>query len=88
MQADTILKTTGDEIWYSEEYIKKQIELAFQAGMSVGAKIEIHIMQPCSDKDVNDYTNEFWRRVNVEYNKNFNAGHVWSAAGKRSINNN
>jgi len=35
MQSDTILRTkeNGDEIWYSDHYITKQIELAFQAGI-------------------------------------------------------
>lgn len=88
MQADTILRTkeNGEEIWYSGEYVRKQIELAFQSGMAVGAKIEIHMMQPMSEQAIPDYTNEFWRRLNIDYKNEFDKGHVWKVAGERSIN--
>ena len=85
MQADCVLKTDNGDIWYSEEYIQHQIELAFQAGISVGARVEIHLMQPLSKECLPDYTNEFWERINKEYTDKFDKGHVWRIAQKRKL---
>jgi hypothetical protein len=86
-QPKTILRTIDDreEIWYSDEYIKEQIELAFQAGIAIGLRIEIHFLQPLSDDVIPDYTNKFWEKINEEYSRNFNKGHVWKTVGKRTI---
>jgi hypothetical protein len=86
-QPDTILRTTGNEreIWYSNNYLLQQIGLAFHAGISAGIKVEFHAVQPISGDMVDDYTNEFWLRVNEQYKEKFEKGHVWAIAGKSSI---
>ncbi len=89
-QADTILRTNefGDstgELWYSNEYVKQQIELAFRAGISAGSKIEIHLVQPRDREALADYSKEFWNRINEEYRSEFEKGHVWRVANKYKI---
>jgi hypothetical protein len=69
-----------EEIWYSEEYLKTQIELAFQAGISKGIRVEIHALQPMDGDSVNNLINEFHRRREEEYQKAYSNGEVWRIA--------
>ena len=89
MQNDTILRTVTngeDELWYSGDYIKKQIELAYLSGLSCGANIELHMIQPMNEGVIPNYTNKFWAKINEEYTKKFNKGFVWNIS-KKQLNN-
>lgn len=66
-----------EEVWYSEEYFKKQIEMAYQAGLSKGIKVEIHAIQPMDGVAVNNLTEEFNKRRKEEYQKAYENGEVW-----------
>ena len=35
-----------EEIWYSDEYLKRQIELAYRAGINKGIKVNFHTITP------------------------------------------
>jgi hypothetical protein len=69
-----------EEIWYSEDYLKRQIELAYQAGLSKGIRVEIHAIQPIDGKAVDNLTEEFNRRRTEEYKIAFSNGEVWKIA--------
>jgi len=69
-----------EEIWYSEEYLKEQIEMAYNAGLSKGIRVEIHAIQPIHGKSVNDLTDVFNKRRLEEYQKAFSNGEVWRVA--------
>ena len=69
-----------EEIWYSDEYLKRQIEMAYQAGLSKGIRVEIHAIQPMDSKAVNDLTDEFNKRREKEYQKAYINGEVWRIA--------
>lgn len=69
-----------EEIWYSDKYLKKQIEMAYQAGLSKGIRVEIYAMQPMDGKAVNNLTYEFNKRRTEEYQKAFSKGEVWRIA--------
>ena len=75
--ADNILTDKNGTIWYSGEYLKNQIETAYQAGLSRGIRIEIIAIQPTSNEDVNDLTQAFNSRREKEYKEAFQAGEVW-----------
>jgi len=60
-----------EERWYSEDYIKEQIQLAHQSGIHRGLRVEFHAVTPMDDKQVDDLTKEFNRRVEEEYQKYF-----------------
>lgn len=79
---DTLLRERNgkEEIWYSHEYLKRQTEMAYQAGLSKGIKVEIHAMQPMNGMAVNDLTEEFNRRRIEEYQKAYSNGEVWRVA--------
>lgn len=69
-----------EEIWYSDEYLKRQIEMAYQAGLSKGVRVEIHAIQPMDNKAVNDLTDVFNKRRIEEYQKAYSNGEVWRIA--------
>lgn len=87
MQADNILRTTenGEEIWYSQEYILRQMELAFQSGIANGIRVEMLMIEPASEDSAERCASIFWEKVNTEYKKQFDLGHVWRIAGKREL---
>ncbi len=69
-----------EEVWYSEEYLKQQIEMAYRAGIHKGIKVEFHAITPIDDKMVVDLTKEFKNRVEEEYQTAFSNSEVvrWS----------
>lgn len=79
---DTLIRERNgkEEIWYSEDYLKGQIEMAYKAGLSKGIKVEIHTIQPMDNNAVNDLTDEFNKRREEEYQKSFSNGEVWNIA--------
>lgn len=58
-----------DTIWYSESYVKDQIEQAFKSGMFEGCKIEFHSITPLSEESFNKTLNEFKEKLRAEYNE-------------------
>jgi hypothetical protein len=66
-----------EEIWYSEEYLRNQIELAYSAGIHRGIKVEFHAVTPLNTDAVNDLITEFKRKVEEEYQKAFANTEVW-----------
>lgn len=79
---DTLIRERNgkEEIWYSDEYLKRQIEMAYKAGLSKGIKVEIHAIQPTDNNAVNNLTDEFNKRREEEYQKSFSNGEVWNIA--------
>ena len=65
-----------DEVCYSGEYLKQQIELAYRAGLHKGITVEFHSVIPMYGEMVNDLTNEFKKRIEDEYQKAFSNGEV------------
>lgn len=89
-QFQTLLKENADgveERWYSDEYLRDQIERAYQAGISSGIQVKFHVVEPTNLESVIDYKTLFWNTVNKEYEKHFNQGHVWKVASKHTFNN-
>ena len=66
-----------EEIWYSQEYLIQQMELAYRAGLHRGIRVEIHAMQPMDDKAVDDLTDVFQQRLEDEYREAQSKGEVW-----------
>lgn len=62
-------KNGVEEVWYSEDYVTKQIELALQTGIHRGIKVEFHAVTPFNTKMVDELVVEFKKRVETEYNK-------------------
>lgn len=66
----TLIKVRSDgkeEIWYSPEYVKRQIGSSFSAGISVGLKVEFHVVQPIDEANVSRLVNLFWDKVRDAY---------------------
>lgn len=61
-----------EEIWYSEDYVKKQIKEAHQAGIYRGIEVQFMAIQPMSGFAVEDLTQAFLKRVQDEYTKSYN----------------
>lgn len=78
---DTLVLKDGDkqQIWYSEEYLKHQIEEAFRAGLFKGVRVQFHAVTPMNSDAVNNLVDEFNRRIKEEYEKAFNSGQVWQS---------
>lgn len=83
LQAETVLRTETDELWYSEDYIKQQIEKSFRAGIMQGIRIDFHAIHPRDEEHVERLFNQFWSRVDEEYEKRFNDGHVWGQVNRK-----
>lgn len=86
---ETLIRERRDgkeETWYSPEYVRKQIELAYSAGLSVGVQVEIHAVQPMDEHAVNDLTNHFWDKVRDEYFNRLKDGFVHNLGGRREFN--
>jgi len=69
-----------EEVWYSEEYLRRQMEEAYQAGLSKGIKVNIHAIQPMNGEAVDNLTDEFNKRRAEEYQKAYNNEEVWKIA--------
>ena len=70
---DTLIREVNgkEEIWYSDEYLKTQIEMAHRSGISKGIRVEFHAVTPMNSETVEDYIDEFKRRLEDEYQKSF-----------------
>lgn len=66
-----------EEIWYSDNYLKKQMELAYQAGIHKGIRVEFHAIEPMNGESVESLVSEFKRRLNEEYQKAYSNNEVW-----------
>jgi hypothetical protein len=71
-----------DEIWYSENYLKQQIELAYTAGIFKGIRVDFHAIVPFNNEMVDDLVGEFNKRVNEEYYKAYSDHEVWKMKNK------
>ena len=56
-----------EEIWYSDDYLKGQIEQAYRAGIHKGIRVEFHSITPMDNKSVEDLTDVFKKKVEKEY---------------------
>tara|TARA_Y100001973_G_scaffold85920_1_gene128403 strand:- start:276 stop:506 length:231 start_codon:yes stop_codon:yes gene_type:complete len=60
-----------EEIWYSSDYVKQQIERAYKAGLSKGIKVKIYAVQPTDNQALDDLTEVFNKRIREEYENEF-----------------
>lgn len=70
--SDTLLKVdaNGNETtWYSQEYLNKRIEEAFDAGKYIGVRVEFIAMEPTSSYALNQRVIEFKKHVAQEISK-------------------
>jgi len=74
-----------DEIWYSEEYLKKQMEMAYRAGIYKGIKVEFHAVIPMNDNMVNDLVTEFKKKVGQEFQIAFTNSEVYRIVSNSNI---
>lgn len=76
---DTLIRERDgkDEVWYSEEYVKNQIEIAYRNGIRRGIEVNFHTATPTNTDMVNDLIIEFKRRLEEEYQKDFANGLVF-----------
>ncbi len=72
-----------EEVWYSENYLKYQVELAYQTGLHKGMRVEFHAIEPMDGKAVESLVSEFKRRLNEEYQKAYSNGEVWRKQSKQ-----
>jgi len=66
-----------EEIWYSSDYVKQQIERSYKAGLSKGITVKIYAIQPTDDQAVDDLTEVFNKRIREEYEKEYSNDEVW-----------
>jgi hypothetical protein len=66
-----------EEIWYSQEYLIKQMEMAYRAGIFRGMKVQFHAVTPIHGEAVNNLTEEFKKKVEEEYQIAFANSEVW-----------
>lgn len=80
---DTLIreKNGKEEIWYSEDYLKLQIENAFRAGLSNGMRVEFHAITPMDGECVEDLSKIFWQKIHEEYQKRYQEGLVIRGGG-------
>jgi len=69
--------------FYSEKYLKEQIENSFRAGIMSGIQKEFHAVEPVNLKQVTDLLEQFMGLVNDHYEREFSKGHVWQVAGEK-----
>jgi hypothetical protein len=76
---DTLIRERNgkEEIWYSDNYLKRQMELAYQAGIHKGIRVEFHTVEPMNMEAVESLVSEFKRRLNEEYQKVYSNSEVW-----------
>ncbi len=85
-QPDTLLTTTalqGELLWFSSDYLKQQIELAYQAGAASGT--QVNFLGIGDYNTAIDYAKIFWHKVQEDYQKRFDKGEVWRVAGESKI---
>lgn len=66
---DVLLKEINgkETIWYSENYLKTQLDLAFRSGISSGIKVNFHAVEPCDRKQVDEMISLFKEKVEECY---------------------
>ncbi len=76
---DVLIKEINgkDTIWYSEQYLKNQMEQSYQAGLHKGIKVNFHAVEPMNESSKESLVSEFLKRVNDEYNKAYGNLEVW-----------
>ncbi len=82
---DTLIrqKINGEEeIWYSDEYLKRQIEMAYRAGIHKGITVEFHALQPIDGRAVENLTSAFYDKIWETFQKAYDNNEVWRVAGK------
>ena len=67
-----------EETWYSDKYFIEQLKLAYQAGIHRGIKVEFHAVIPMDDRNVEDLTDVFKKRVQEEYEKAYSNSEIIS----------
>lgn len=85
-QTQTLIREQNGEeqIWYSEDYIKQQMELAYYSGLAEGARIQIFSFAvPMSLNTVNEYTQIFFDKINEIHRQKISEGMVWRDAPKQ-----
>lgn len=68
-----------EEIWYSKNYFKQQMKLAYQAGIHKGIRVHFHAVEPMNGEAIESLVSEFKRRLNEEYQKAYSNSEVWSS---------
>jgi hypothetical protein len=98
--ADTLLrdKNGKEELWYSEdyfnkcvdksnEYVREQIERAFNAGLNRGMRVEFHGMYDTNKQFDETYLNEhikrFYDKLDEQYKEAFENDEVWIMGSHR-----
>ncbi len=78
-QADFLEREINGEnqLWFSPDYLRKQIERAYQAGLSAGFRVKLHAMVPINNDSLTNLENKFWENVYTEYKKRFENDEVW-----------
>ncbi len=66
-----------EEIWYSDEYLKRQMELAYYAGLSRGIRVDFYAVSPINNDEVDNLVNEFKQRVEEEFKIAIEKGEIW-----------
>jgi hypothetical protein len=66
-----------EEIYYSDEYLKRQIELSYKAGLHKGIKVQFHAVTPMDGRAVDNLVSEFKRRLDEEYQISFSNSEVY-----------
>lgn len=70
-------KNGKEEIWYSQDYLIKQMELAHRAGVHNGIRVEFHAITPVDDESVENLLTKFEKLVDKEYQRAMSNGEVW-----------
>lgn len=76
---DTLIRERNgkEEIWYSGEYLKKQIEIAYKSGIREGIRVEFHALEPVDGGMINNLVDEFNSRVEKQYMDSVANSEVW-----------
>jgi hypothetical protein len=90
MSAD-IIKVGKEETttYYSENYLKEQIEKAYKAGMIVGREqmVQFHSISPQDEIMEKNLINLFFENIETEFKKRFENNEVWKICSNREILN-
>ena len=64
-----ILERDNGEIYYNEEYLREQIDRAFEKGFLKGIRVEFHSMSPQNDEQVLKCISNFYQHIGKELKK-------------------
>jgi hypothetical protein len=65
------------ETWYSDEYIKQQMESAYRSGLHKGMKLQFHAVEPQSSEYAERLVGDIKRILDDEYQKSYNNSEIW-----------